>query len=138
MEMLQNSLLGLFTGILGSFIGYFFWPRLRSYQIRTSLKVEDNDVFRGGLFCRVANKSPFTMGKVIPYITIKYDRHDVLEPPSGKDAYQKPQNYNVPLTEAQLCWATKEGGLNPVRIDIYSGEKQSLFLGDFNSEYIQR
>ena len=77
------------------------------------------------------------MGKVIPYITIKYDSHDVLEPPSGKDAYQKPQNYNARLTEAQLCWATQEGGVNPVRIDIYSGEKQSLFLGDFNNEYIQ-
>ena len=85
----------------------------------------------------MTNDNPFTMTKVVPYVTIDDSNGGILEPPPEEHAYLNPQANSISVKEDQLCWATQGGDKNPVRIDIYSSEKKSLFLGEFTSEYIQ-
>ena len=67
------------------------------------------------------------MGKAVAYITIKHEVEDMLDPPPGCEAYNKKQD-NAILCEGQLCWAVQETGVNPMRVDIYSGEKRQFSL----------
>jgi hypothetical protein len=76
------------------------------------------------------------MGKAIAYISINHKIDDMLDPPEGRDAYNR-QHDGVILREGQLCWSVQEGGTNPMRVDIYSGEEQPLAFGSVETTYIE-
>jgi hypothetical protein len=136
-QTLVNAGIGLLTGIIGSFIGFACWPWLRRCRIRRGLRVMPEPFAgTGGIWCRVANGSPFTMGKAIAYISIDHQLEDMMDPPQGRDAYNKRQD-GVFLREGQLCWAVQEGGVNPMRVDIYSGEQQPLCFGSVETQFIE-
>src|SRR5438105_2527852 len=109
-QALLNAAIGLFTGIIGSFIGFACWPWLRRRRIWKDLRVVPEPwAGTGGFWCRVVNGSPFSMGKAVAYITIDHQLDDMLDPPTGRDAYNKKQD-KVILREGQLCWAVQEAG----------------------------
>jgi len=129
-QAILNTGIGLMTGIIGSFIGFTCWPWWRRRQIWNGLRVAaEQHTGTGGFWCRVVNDSSFTMGKAVAYITIYYALEDIQDPPVGREAYITRQQHTVILREGQLCWAVQEGGENPMRVDIYSGEKQPLVIG---------
>lgn len=139
--MLQQSLvnagIGLLAGVIGSFIGFACWPWLRRWRIMRGLHVVSEPYSgTGGIWCRVVNGSPFSMGKAIAYISIDHKVDDMLDPPAGRDAFNKRQD-GVILREGQVCWGVQEGGTNPMRVDIYSGEEQPLAFGSVEEALIE-
>jgi hypothetical protein len=76
------------------------------------------------------------MGKAVAYISIEHTHEDVIDPPAGSTACNVPKDRYI-LREGQLCWGVQEGGVNPMRVDIYSGEKQPLAFGWAHEENIE-
>jgi hypothetical protein len=136
-QALLNMAISVLSGILGSFIGFACWPWLRRRRIRKDLRVVA-EPYTGteGFWCRVVNGSPFSMGKAVAYMTIDHKVEDMLDPPARRDAYLNPKNGFI-LREGQLCWGVQEGGVNPMRVDIYSGEKQPLIFGFIENNRIE-
>lgn len=138
-QSLVNIVIGLCTGIVGSFVGFACWPWLRQRKIWKRMRAhpECYPGF-GGFWCRIVNDSRFNMGKAIAYITIVHEVDDILPPPPGRNAYNERLAGLVPR-EVQLCWAVQElaSNLNPMRVEIYPGEKQPLAFGSVEDNLIE-
>ena len=133
---LTTGIIGLLAGVVGSFIGFHLWPAWRRRSIRRRLAAEPEAKIKTGNFgCRIANGSSYTMGKVVAYITIDHEAADILDPPADQSAHHSSHNPAI-LREAQLCWAVQEGGQNPMRVDIYAGERQPLPVGVATANHI--
>lgn len=131
-----TGLLGFASGVLGSYFGFDIWPRWRRKRIYKSLTVRrDESIPSERLPCRVENASPYTITQAVAYVTIQHDKRDVIAPVFEHEAHNTPEKY-ADISDAQLCWGVREGGKNPMRIDIYAGERQPLFLGKVWAEHI--
>src|SRR4051794_25155070 len=88
-----SVILGLASGIIGSFIGFTLWPRWRRDKIWSALRVVANKgTADGAYWCRVINGSPFTMGKAVAYITIDHVEDDIINSPTGRTAHMTPKH----------------------------------------------
>lgn len=79
---------------------------------------------------RVCNAYDFPLTSVWAYITIIHELSDILPPPNGAKAYVVPHHHEL-VKEDRLCWSFAG---NPAFIDIYSGEKQSLDIANFDPD----
>lgn len=136
-QAILNGLIGLLCGIIGSFVGFTLWPWLRRHEIQDKMTVVSEQwTLTQTFWARVVNKSSFSMGKAVAYISINHLVEDMLSPPSGQTAYNLPES-KVVLREGQLCWAVREITHNPLRVDIYAGEEQPIALGCWDNESIK-
>jgi hypothetical protein len=126
-----SAFFGLLSGIIGGFIGFHCWPALRRRAIWKEMRLVQLPIDnRGALSCRVHNGSPYTMGKAVAYLTLDHTTDQIVDAPPGRKSYV-PRSFNFRIRQSQLCWEVQEGGMNPMRVDIYAGEEQPLTIGRF-------
>lgn len=134
---LQAALLGALAGALAGGLASFWlnsfqdWWRVRRVSKRMRLLPEARAGSR--LTARVVNDSHYAVRGAVAYISIDHTPHDVLPPPLHFAAYVSPQHLRI-VREDRLCWSARTPTPNPMSIDIYAGEHQSLDLLDLGAQ----
>jgi len=83
---------------------------------------------------RVYNGYIFALNGAYAYLTIDHELTDVLEPPVS--AFITPGSHTK-VWEDRLCWSVTTPSSNPPMVDIYPGERQSLDVANFSSDWIE-
>jgi hypothetical protein len=132
-EPLETKILTIVAGAaLGALMGGLvsFWnTRLQDFLKRKALhrklRLIPIEAFQNKVAVRVFNGHVLPLTDCWAYITLHFEKSDIVDPPDGRPTVISPQ-HPAHLTEDRLCWSTHYPSQNPAIVDIYSGEYQSL------------
>lgn len=124
------------TAAITSLIVYFAQSYIKRKRLTNKLRVvveyyAGNDNGGGRPSCRVCNDGQWTIHNATPYITLQIKKGDIIKPPDGNLAFMMPDTELI--EDQQLCWSVRP---NPLKVDIYAGEKQHISLCGITENHI--
>ena len=130
---LQTPLISIAVAVITSLVVYLLTALFRSLWIYRYLKLEEK-VIGSRFTVRIFNDSIFPMSDAYAYITITHEESDVLPPPDQAKSYIYPpynshRGHLCIVNEDRLCWSMAS---NPASLNIYSRERQSLDIANFD------
>ena len=130
--MISTAIIGFLSGVLGGIgVWYFsvFYPRLLA---TFSVQLTSQNKHEAFFPLRVTNNGIFPIKNAIIYITIDHFPDDILDLSSfaGNLHVFIRQESNITVIDDRIHWACQNtsGIVNPMVMDIYSGESQAFNL----------
>jgi hypothetical protein len=122
-----GTLSGALAGAVVSFTlnTAYPWFRVRWIASRITFVAENRVGHR--VTGRVRNRTGYVLRGAVAYVTIDHELNDIAEPTGT--AFTNPRTPKK-VTEDRLCWSLAG---NPVSVDIYPDEAQSLDIAGFEA-----
>ncbi len=131
---LKTTLIGAAAGASAAFLVNLFSTRWSRWRLYRSLRIEPHPRIGSRACVRVYNGYISALNGAYAYLTIDHELTDVLEPPVS--AFITPGS-RTRVWEDRLCWSVTTPSSNPPMVDIYPGERQSLDVANFGSDWIE-
>jgi hypothetical protein len=131
---LKTTLIGAAAGASAGFLVNLFSRRWSKWRLYSRLRIETQPRIGSRASVRVYNGYIFALSGAYAYLTINHELGDVLEPPFS--AFIAPDSHTT-VREDRLCWSITTPSPNPPMVDIYPGERQSLDVANFSSDWIE-
>ncbi len=132
----QTPLISFAVAVITSLVVYLLTELFRIWWIKLNIKLEEKELIGSRVTVRIFNDSIFPMNDAYAYITIVHEESDVLPPPDQAKSYIYPpvnsrRGHLCIVKEDRLCWSMAG---NPASLNIYSGERQSLDIANFDPD----
>ena len=133
----QTPLISFSVAVITSLVVYLLTTLFRFWWIKLNMKLEEKELIGSRVTVRIFNNSIFPMNDTYAYITIVHEKSDVRTPPDQKKSYIYPpdnssRGHLCIVQEDRLCWSMAS---NPASLNIYSGERQSLDIANFDPKH---
>ena len=126
-EQLQNALIASAFGLIGGGALNMFAAWWKRKRLHAQLKVYTSPPHQNFVPVRVHNRYVLPLTNCWAYISLHYDKEDIVGPPVGRKAHIFPAHPLV-LSEDRLCWSVFVDGKNTPVADVYAGESQALMV----------
>jgi hypothetical protein len=132
MATLLTIICGALAGGITSLLVNEFRDGLRLKRATSGLSLKAERRAGSRVTARVRNESNYCIERATAYVTVHHDLEDVLSPPLHFAAFVSPKHMRK-VQEDRLCWSVTMPDRNPMCVDIFSGEWQSLDVADFGA-----